>query len=55
MVVEIFQGNFFLSMLAKHIFQNLMTALRPQRSPQFFYDAAALLNRIKNNSLHVLV
>ena len=36
MVVEIFQDNFFLPMLPNDIFQNLLTALRPQPSPQFF-------------------
>ena len=35
MVVEIFQDNFFLSMLPNDIFQNLMTALHSQRSSQF--------------------
>ena len=36
MVVEIFQDNFFLPMLPNDIFQDLMKALHPQSSPQFF-------------------
>ena len=36
MVVEICQDSFFLDMLPSDIFQNLMTALCPQTSPQFF-------------------
>ena len=35
-VVEICQDSFFLDMLARDIFQNLMTALRLQTSSQFF-------------------
>ena len=34
-IVEICQDNFFLHMLP-NIFHNLMTALHPQPSPQFF-------------------
>ena len=52
MVVETCQDNFFLHMLPGDIFQNLMTVLHPQTSPQFFI---MLLSRIKNNSLHILV
>ena len=36
MVVEICQDNFLLHMLPNNISQNLMTALRPQPTPQFF-------------------
>ena len=36
MVVEIFQDNFFLPKLPNDIFQDLMKALHPQSSPQFF-------------------
>ena len=35
-VVEICQDNFFRHMLPSDIFHNLMTALHPQTSPQFF-------------------
>ena len=36
MVVENCQDNFILYMLPNDIIQNLMTALRPQPSAQFF-------------------